>query len=48
MQVRDDAEMIFFNINSKFLYRPLKKAQTDILMDRQGNWPRRHQLEELR
>lgn len=38
MQVRDDTEMIFFNINSTFLYRPLKKAQTGVLMDRQGDW----------
>ena len=27
MQVRDDAEMIFFNLNDKFLYRPLKQTQ---------------------
>jgi hypothetical protein len=28
MQVRDDTEMIFFNVNNGFLYRPLKKTQT--------------------
>lgn len=27
MQVRDDAEMIFFNLDGKFLHRPLKKTQ---------------------
>jgi hypothetical protein len=27
MQVRDDAEMIFFNLNDEFLARPLKKTQ---------------------
>ena len=34
MQVGDDAEMIFFNINSTILYRPLKKTMTGILMER--------------
>jgi hypothetical protein len=27
MEVRDDTEMIFFNLNGTFLYRPLKKTQ---------------------
>jgi hypothetical protein len=27
MKVRDDTEMIFFNLNGKFLDRPLTKTQ---------------------
>jgi len=33
MQVRDDAEMVFFNVNNRFLYRPLKKTQTSNFLE---------------